>query len=64
MLHNTDTTHAEILLEFVESVKTLLDNIDYKNQYLRLEKQDERTQAHYTHKLIQQWLNNRAYLKL
>ncbi len=56
-MDNRQATHKELLLQFLEEVKELMDEVKRVNEDLKVRKDyDERTQSHRTRGLIRKWL--------
>lgn len=60
MLRNVHITSGEVMGEFVESVSEILDIWYKKMEELKRLKETERTKAHWTIKIIQEYFNKRG----
>ena len=60
MIRNTNVKAKDIYDEFIGSVSELLDILDKKYDYLKSIKENERTFAFQTDKIIANWFNKRG----
>lgn len=60
MIRNINVKSEEIYSEFIDSVQSLMLKLEQKKKELDKLKESDRTRAHHTLKLIQEWFNKRG----